>query len=154
MSILATVPTAGVVATNDSRSRIPPGIVIGIYVSSDADGRVWLLLPGERESAVAAASCLCDMSAVPAGSRLAVMFVEGRSELPVVVGPVLAEFGRGTDSAMPETVEIVASKQVVLRCGTAAVRVLSDGSAVIRGDQVISRARKTNRIRGGNVQIN
>lgn len=136
-------------------ARLPAGIVIGRYVSTDSDGRVWLRLPGAETSAVSAASCLCDAAAIAPDSRVAVMFVEGRPDLPVVLGPVLAEVGRPTaEDAIPETIELAASKQVTLRCGRAVLRLMGDGSAVIRGEQVISRATRTNRIRGGNVQIN
>jgi len=136
-------------------ARLPAGIVIGRYVSTDEDGRVWLRLPGAETSAVSAASCLCDATAMAPDCRVAVMFVEGRPDLPVVLGPVLAEVDRpAAQDAMPETIELAASKQVTLRCGKAVLRLMGDGSAVIRGEQVISRATRTNRIRGGNVQIN
>jgi len=129
------------------------GIVIGIYISTDADGRIWLKLPIGKEDLVSAASCLCDLSGQQAGTKLAVMFVEGRIELPVVVGPVFAEFDQG-HKKIPEKVEICASEQIVLKCGKATLRLQGDGSAVIRGEKVVSRASGTNRIRGGNVQIN
>jgi hypothetical protein len=136
-------------------TRVPAGIVIGLYLSTDPDGRVWLHLPGPEPRAVSAASCLCDLTRVAPGSRVAVMFVEGRAELPVVVGPVLAEFGKAEAGAgAPETIELTATKRLVLKCGDATVRLLADGSAVLRGEQVTTRAKRTNRIRGGNVQIN
>lgn len=132
----------------------PAGIVIGKLVSIDSEGRVWLRLPGAEAKAILAASCLCDPSGLVANQRLAVMFVEGRADLPVVVGPILAEVDVESANSIPETIELTASKHIVLKCGRAVLRLLSDGSAVIRGDQVISRATRTNRIRGGNVQIN
>lgn len=136
-------------------ARMPAGIIIGLYLSTDQDGRVWLRLPDPEAQAVSAASCLCDLTHVAPGCRVAVMFVEGRSDLPVVVGPVLAEFGDGgTCSGIPESIELNASKRIVLKCGDATVRLSADGSAVLRGDQVTTRAKRTNRIRGGNVQIN
>ena len=47
-----------------------------------------------------------------------------------------------------------ASRELVLRCGKASVTLTSDGAVRIRGTDVLSRASATNRIRGGNVQIN
>lgn len=148
-----TAPDASRLLSRDG--RMPPGIVIGLYLSTDPDGRVWLRLPGAETRAVSAASCLCDLSDVAPGGRVAVMFAEGRAELPVVVGPVLAEFGKAEAGAdAPETIELTATKRLVLKCGDATVRLLADGSAVLRGEQVTTRAKRTNRIRGGNVQIN
>ena len=136
-------------------ARMPAGIVIGRYVSTDADGRVWLYLPGNGADTVSAATCLCDLSQLAPGCRLGVMFIEGRSDLPVVVGPILAEAGeRPVAASIPETIEFSASKHITLKCGNAVLRLTSDGNAVIRGEQVVSRAARTNRIRGGNVQIN
>ena len=150
------VQEAAELTTSSERSSptTPAGIVIGKLISIDSDGRVWLRLPGAESKAILAASCLCDPSGLVANQRLAVMFVEGRADLPVVVGPILAEVDVETANAIPETIELTASKHIVLKCGRAVLRLLGDGSAVIRGDQVVSRATRTNRIRGGNVQIN
>jgi hypothetical protein len=53
-----------------------------------------------------------------------------------------------------ERLVYTAQKEIVLRCGKASIQLLSDGSVRIRGTNVLTRASATNRIRGGNVQIN
>ena len=49
---------------------------------------------------------------------------------------------------------IVDDNQITLKCGKASINLKADGTVAIRGTNVASRASNTNRIRGGNVQIN
>lgn len=51
-------------------------------------------------------------------------------------------------------VELEAADELVLRCGEASIVLTRDGRITIRGHYVETRARGTNRIRGGSVQIN
>jgi hypothetical protein len=51
-------------------------------------------------------------------------------------------------------VEIEAADELVLRCGEASITLTRDGRITICGTYVETRARGTNRIRGGSVQIN
>ena len=44
--------------------------------------------------------------------------------------------------------------ELILRCGRATVTLREDGKIVIRGVDVLSRASRTNRIKGGSVQLN
>lgn len=50
--------------------------------------------------------------------------------------------------------EIEAQDEIVLRCGKASITLRGNGRVVIRGAYVESRSEGTNRIKGGNVQIN
>jgi hypothetical protein len=56
--------------------------------------------------------------------------------------------------AASSQVAVVAENELSLRCGKASITMKGDGTVAIRGTNVISRASHTNRIRGGNVQIN
>lgn len=49
---------------------------------------------------------------------------------------------------------IEAGDELTLRCGEASIRITRDGRVVIRGEHILSRARGTNRIKGGSVAIN
>jgi hypothetical protein len=51
-------------------------------------------------------------------------------------------------------IEIEGQDEVVLRCGKASITLRRNGRVVIRGAYVESRSDGTNRIKGGNVQIN
>jgi hypothetical protein len=104
--------------------------------------------------------------AAAAGTEALLVFEGERSDRPIVVGllaPPCGEadpMGEAADAACVELVvdgERVlraAGREVVLRCGKASIQLVSDGTVRIRGTNVLSRASATNRIRGGNVQIN
>ncbi|MCU0633506.1 MAG: hypothetical protein MUE41_01430 [Gemmatimonadaceae bacterium] len=57
-------------------------------------------------------------------------------------------------TSAPDRVELRASREIILRCGQAELRLTSDGTVRIRGANILSHAHGTQRIRGGNVQIN
>lgn len=49
---------------------------------------------------------------------------------------------------------IEAGEELTLQCGEASIRITRNGKIVIRGEHVLSRAKGTNRIKGGTVAIN
>lgn len=117
-----------------------------------ADGRPLVMLPGKPEPTTASAACL--LSANDAGRLVAVMFIDADTSLPLIIGAIAAEAASSVQSEPPARLEIQAKNEIVLKCGRATLRLLADGTAVLRGVNVITRAAATNRIRGGNVQIN
>ena len=53
-----------------------------------------------------------------------------------------------------ERVVIEGKEEIVLRCGQASITLRRDGKVVVRGTYLETRAKGTNRIKGGSVQIN
>lgn len=51
-------------------------------------------------------------------------------------------------------IEIIADSKLVLRCGEGAMTISADGTVIIKGARVLSRAKGTNKIKGAAVQIN
>lgn len=86
----------------------------------------------------------------------ALLFERGDAGLPLLVGLV------SPSPAAPARVATVDGKRVVLtgedeielRCGEASISLKKNGRLVIRGAYVETRAKGTNRIKGGSVQIN
>lgn len=132
------------------------GVVVGQVLSRDPDGRIWLVLPVGSGAPVCAQFALCDPRELSPGRRVAVLFQEERTDFPVVVGPVVAESPApaGTGNPKPARLALEATHEITLRCGKSSLQLLADGSVLIRGAYVLSRASGINRIRGGNVQIN
>lgn len=75
-------------------------------------------------------------------------------DFAVVVGRVISESESASNGNKPQAITFEAEQVVSLRCGKASIQLQRDGSVLIRGAYVLSRASGTNRIRGGNVQIN
>jgi len=51
-------------------------------------------------------------------------------------------------------IEIIADSKLVLRCGEGALTITEDGTVIIKGARMLSRAKGTNKIKGAAVQIN
>jgi len=67
---------------------------------------------------------------------------------PVVLGRI-GRFGRPA-----ERVELEAGQTLSLKCGDASIDLRADGKVMIRGEDVLVRAKGTKRIRAGTVSIN
>ncbi len=154
LPVLPAEPSAKV-KPNTPRAKAG-GVIIGEVREVDADGRVWIALPSPWDSPESAFSCLCSIKDLTPGRRVAVMFQDENSSMAVVLGPVVADLQTPVDVAprKPRTINLEADEEITLRCGKASIQLLKDGSLRIRGKEVLSRASGTNRIRGGNVQIN
>lgn len=73
--------------------------------------------------------------------------------LPAPAAPVV--MGRiGPYVAAPEQVSITATGSLSLQCGESSVDLRADGKLMVRGDDVLVRAKGTQRIRAGTVSIN
>lgn len=157
MNTLIDPPTQSVSPSNPGPEFQPArGVVIGVVRSVDADGRVWLDLPPPGPETACSACCLCSPSDLTPGRRVAVLFQERNAGLAVVLGPILAEIPLVAQVAAEklDTLSFEAEKQITLKCGKSSIQLQADGSVLIRGAYVLTRASGTNRIRGGNVQIN
>ena len=56
--------------------------------------------------------------------------------------------------AVPDRLELVARREIVLRCGNASITLTRAGKIILRGTYVLSRSSGVNKIKGGSVQIN
>jgi hypothetical protein len=132
----------------------PEGVALARLVGW-VDRQALVLIPGRPQPV--AAPCLCRLSAEHLNQTVAVMFTGGDPDSPLVIGPIISPLGAEGDrqqGEVPARLELEAREEIVLRCGSAVLRLLADGTAVLRGVNVVTRASATNRIRGGNVQVN
>jgi hypothetical protein len=131
-----------------------PGVSDGISLCrlvGFRDGMPQLQI-GRQEFPVPAFATACTLTFADTGAVVAVVFDRGSIERPIIIGKIIA--GHELVGASAEQLAIVADSEISLRCGKASISMKSDGTVAIRGSNVISRASHTNRIRGGNVQIN
>ncbi len=85
-----------------------------------------------------------------AGDTLLVM-PPGADGTPALV---LGRVGLYRPEALPPTLVLGATETVSLRCGESSVDLRADGKVMIRGEDVLVRAKGTQRIRAGTVAIN
>jgi len=152
-----TLPTAD--------SHRPLGVVIGRIHGVTESGQPLIALPNFLGGQQLSARSLVQIEVGQIGSDVAVVFPEGEPDRPLVLGVVQgpAPAARSRREQASQTISVqadgerfllTAEREVVLRCGKASISLTADGNVLIRGAYVLSRASGTNRIRGGNVQIN
>jgi hypothetical protein len=83
----------------------------------------------------------------------ALLFENGDPALPLLVGLVWPP-GEREAQVDGERIILTGEKEIELRCGDASISLSKNGKIVIRGAYVETRAKGTNRIKGGAVQIN
>lgn len=82
------------------------------------------------------------------GREVCLSFLKNSLSQPIVLGLL----HRSEDST--RELKLSSSMGISLTCGKATILLRPDGTVAIRGVNIASRASHTNRIRGGNVQIN
>jgi hypothetical protein len=72
-------------------------------------------------------------------------------------GVVLGRIGRAAspaDAGLPDEIVVEAGKKLTIRCGAGAITLREDGKVLIKGIDLVSHAKRTNRVKGGSVGIN
>ncbi len=89
------------------------------------------------------------------GDTVLVVVPEGGGGRGVVLGRVLSPGTRSAaEDGPPEEILLEARKGLTLKVGEGSITLREDGKVLIRGRDLVSHARRTNRIRGGTVSIN
>lgn len=129
-----------------------------VTVSADADGP----LVTARVAVPLSPAQLAD--AVARQQRVVVVFENGDRTLPLIVG--LLQAGDLQQTAAKSTapfveadvdgrrVKVTAQDEIVLQCGPASITLRRNGRVIVRGTYVETHSDGTNRIKGGQVQIN
>jgi hypothetical protein len=130
----------------------------GTILELQEDGSILVTVPGDPplrlvcdflQTADAPALALC------AGDEVLVSLPRGLDDR----GCVLGRIGPYRRPEPPEAADnrhvvIEAEKDLQLKCGPASVTLHQDGKVLIQGLDVVSRAKRNQRIKGGSVQIN
>ena len=89
------------------------------------------------------------------GARVLVLQPAPGEEFGIVLGLVSPYHAPRVEvQAVPATLELVAQQQLQLSCGESSIELHADGRVIVKGQDILSRARRTQKIRGGTVHIN
>ncbi|MDF0673893.1 MAG: DUF6484 domain-containing protein [Nitrospira sp.] len=154
---------------HNESARLINGVVIGVIAKTEGSGLPFVDYPSNPTDRMLMARSIVKIEPCDAMRNVVLMFEEGDPEKPIVMGflqrldtdgaallnQILSRNGTPDNVQIDgETLTLTAHKEIVIRCGKASIQLLADGSVRIRGTEVLNRASGTNRIRGGNVQIN
>jgi hypothetical protein len=123
-----------------------------------ADPEVGLLVSGEGESAVPARTTV-PVTSADVGRQALYVLENGRADRPIIIGLVRES---SVDAPVPapslevegKRIAIEGKEEVVLRSGEASITLRSDGRIVIKGMDIVSRARGVHKVKGATVLIN
>ncbi|KQP22426.1 hypothetical protein ASF43_00385 [Pseudorhodoferax sp. Leaf267] len=106
----------------------------------------------------APARSLVALATAHVGAPLALMFLCGDPAQPVIVG-LLDAATAGARRAMSVDADghqlVLHARQCLqLRCGAASITLHADGTVIVQGTEVVSRAEGLNRILGGSIHLN
>jgi hypothetical protein len=152
---------------------VAQGLLMGQIVQLTHEGRALVDFDGAAQP-VEAASALGD-SAV-AGVNLVglpvLLWIDPASNSPVILGIVrdrvvadrpASEKHSKRRTTKPEALQVQvdgerlvleAKQQIELRCGESSITLRKDGKILIKGADLVSRASRSNRIKGASVEIN
>lgn len=88
------------------------------------------------------------------GRDVALLFEQNDVRKPIVIGLMHASVAPVEIIKDNQLVAITAEKELLLRCGESSILLREDGKIVIKGKDILSRARRTNKVKGGSVQLN
>jgi len=135
--------------------------VVGKLLAFDVEGRPLVELPSVCPGAVLVARSTV---ALPRGRHadVVVLLEEGDRRRPIIVGvlqPTAWESEPNSAlgwslAADGKAMELVAARELVLRCGEASITLSANGKVLIRGRHIVSRSSGANKVKGAVVDIN
>lgn len=165
---LAEVLEQGTGSVPRQAATLMPGeVVIGILMGLDSNQAPLVSLARVEDSEPLPALSTVKLSVTDIGRQVVLAFRDGNLNQPVILGLLChgesePEPNASSNSNLSgqqilvdgESMRVEAKQRIELRCGKASIILTADGNVMIRGAYVLTRASGTNRIRGGNVQIN
>ena len=129
------------------------GVVIGMLMGL-RNGVPHIVFPGNCREIATEARSTVDLTDVPVGSQVAILFEDGDEERPLIIGRIVSPTGQPEVRDDPGRVTFTAERTLEFRVGKASLIMHADGRITLRGTRVTSQASGANRIRGGSVHLN
>lgn len=142
------------VARNTEKSSQVNGIVVGSFVSKDEAGVPFVDFPVNPTGRPLAARSTVELLDEHTGREVALMFEQNDVRKPIIIGLMHVPTRSVKVEVDGAVQEVTAEKELLLRCGKSSILLRQDGKIIIKGENILSRARMTNKVKGGSVQLN
>lgn len=143
------------------------GVRVGVIFSMEKNGKIVVDYPDNPVGPLCARSVI-NLTFADKNKEILLAFVNGNPQLPIITGliqnkPVITEPSeellinrKSVKEITMDSERIIfdAKKEIVMICGEGSVKMRRDGKIVIKGTNLISRAKATNKIKGASVNIN
>ena len=147
------------------RPVAPSELQVGTVCSVDMSGCARVDYPGNSEGPLPARTTLQVRSPGEViGAAVLLAFEGGDRTLPVIVGllrdriicePLPEPAAKGLDVVVDgKHVQLEAQEELQLRCGKGSITLTRDGRIVAKGTDIVSRAARSQKIKGACVNIN
>ena len=132
------------------------GVVIGLVLGFQ-DASPLVVFPGNPSDQAIIARSLVRLSAEDVGREVALLFEDGARDRPLIVGRLVEPVRNEVDPVVVadgQMLRLVAKERIELRVGKASLVMEADGHITLRGTDLVSHASRSNRIRGGSINLN
>ena len=143
------------------------GVRVGSLVSVEKNGQIVVDYPDNPVRPLRARSII-NLTMADESKEILLTFENGNPQLPIIIGliqkqPVITETSKEVllnrenvkDLSIDgERIIFDAKEEIVLRCGEGSVKIRKDGKIIIKGINLVSRAKAINKIKGAAVNIN
>jgi len=126
----------------------------GALLAIASDGAPMVDYSGNELGPIAARTAIA--TANP-GDTVLLVFDGGDPARPIIVGVVRDRFEKSHPQRLKldaREILVEGSDEISLRCGESSLTLRKDGKAVLKGREVLTRASRTNRIKGATVKLN
>jgi Domain of unknown function (DUF6484) len=136
--------------------QIVDGVVIGLVLGFQ-DAAPLVVFSGNPSDQAITARSLVRLTAEDVGREVALLFEDGARDRPLIMGRLVEPV---RDDSVPvvvadgQMVRLVAKQRIELRVGKSSLIMEADGHITLRGTDLVSHASRSNRIRGGSVNLN
>lgn len=156
------------------------GVIIGVVAAVNDAGEILVAYAGNPSELPVVAKSTVAVTSDAIGREVALLFEDGDAGRPIIMGLIVndstllicepqdtaekdGEFtidnwnNAENDQELSvdgEKIELLAKKEIVLKCGKSSITMTRAGKVIIRGTYISTKSSGANRIKGGSVQIN
>jgi hypothetical protein len=147
------------------------GVRIGVVVAADEEHGLLVRPLSSSDAPPIPARSIVAIGNGDVGRQVVLAFDGGDPDLPIVLGLLQPTGPLPASDALPsvasvrqpsplrvevqgERLELAGAREIVLRCGQSSITLHASGRIVIKGTEIVSRARGRHRIQGATVSIN